>query len=55
MPPVGFKLRVLLYVQSVKDGGQWTWSSVKHRLQLHTHHHLFVLQPLRQSANQTLH
>lgn len=31
MPPVGFKLWVLLYVQSVKDGGQWSWSSVKHR------------------------
>lgn len=31
MPPVGFKLWVLVYVQSVKDGGQWTWSSVKHR------------------------
>lgn len=31
MPPVGFKFWVLLYVQSVKDGGQGTWSSVKHR------------------------
>lgn len=31
MPPVGFKLWVLLYVQSVKDGGQWSRSSVKHR------------------------
>lgn len=30
MPPVGFKLWVLLYVQSVRDGGQWTWSS-EHR------------------------
>lgn len=31
MPPVGFKLWLLLYVQSVKAGGQWTWSSVTHR------------------------